>query len=126
FDFKKETQHTLSSLINISSTQQQRPISESCCEFTHEGSQRDKMKMKRSWKGCNASVLKVVGDDLLMSNPKRIEKAIGKLTCNALLLKEIMVLPTGANSFEEAMQIGSETYHYLKVISPNFIFVILK
>ncbi|KAF6143844.1 hypothetical protein GIB67_000232 [Kingdonia uniflora] len=84
------------------------------------------MKMKRSWKGCNASVLKVVGDDLLMSNPKRIEKAIGKLTCNALLLKEIMVLPTGANSFEEAMQIGSETYHYLKVISPKFYFRYLK
>ncbi|KAF6167984.1 hypothetical protein GIB67_020554 [Kingdonia uniflora] len=74
-----------------------------------------KMKMKMSWKGCNASVLQVVGDDLLMSNPKCIEKVIGELTCNALLLKEIMVLPTGANSLEEAMQMGLETYHYLKV-----------
>ncbi|KAF6142386.1 hypothetical protein GIB67_033813 [Kingdonia uniflora] len=51
-----------------------------------------------------------------MSNLKCIEKAIGKLTYNALLFKEIMVLPTGANSFEEAMQMGSETYHYLKAV----------
>lgn len=29
----------------------------------------------------------VVGDDLLMSNPKRIERAINESTCNALLLK---------------------------------------
>ncbi|KAF6135057.1 hypothetical protein GIB67_014106 [Kingdonia uniflora] len=90
---------------------------ELCCEFTHEGSQRNKkMKMKMSWKGCNASVLQVVRDDLLMSNPKCIEKAIGELTCNTLLLKEIMVLPNGVNSFEEAMQMDSETYHYLKAV----------
>lgn len=29
----------------------------------------------------------VVGDDLLVTNPKRVEKAIEKETCNALLLK---------------------------------------
>ena len=33
------------------------------------------------------TVLQVVGDDLLMSNPKRIERAIHESTCNALLLK---------------------------------------
>ena len=33
------------------------------------------------------TVLQVVGDDLLMSNPKRIERAISESTCNALLLK---------------------------------------
>ncbi|KAF6158181.1 hypothetical protein GIB67_014975 [Kingdonia uniflora] len=33
------------------------------------------------------SVLQVVGDDLLIENPKRIKKAIDELTCNALLLK---------------------------------------
>lgn len=32
-------------------------------------------------------VCQVVGDDLLMSNPKRIEKAIQESACNALLLK---------------------------------------
>lgn len=31
--------------------------------------------------------LQVVGDDLLMSTPKRIEKAIGEAACNALVLK---------------------------------------
>lgn len=31
--------------------------------------------------------LQVVGDDLLMSNAKRIERAINESTCNALLLK---------------------------------------
>ncbi|CAH9135162.1 unnamed protein product [Cuscuta epithymum] len=32
-------------------------------------------------------ICQVVGDDLLMSNPKRIERAIQENTCNALLLK---------------------------------------
>jgi hypothetical protein len=32
-------------------------------------------------------VLQVVGDDLLMSNPKRIQRAIEESTCNAVLLK---------------------------------------
>lgn len=27
-----------------------------------------------------------------------------------------MILPVGASNFEEAMQMGSETYHHLKVI----------
>lgn len=30
--------------------------------------------------------------------------------------QEIMILPTGASRFEEALQMGSETYHHLKVI----------
>jgi hypothetical protein len=32
-------------------------------------------------------VLQVVGDGLLMSNPKRIQRAIQESACNALLLK---------------------------------------
>lgn len=36
-------------------------------------------------------VLQVVGDDLLMSNPKRIERAIRESTCNALLLKVLAI-----------------------------------
>uniref|UniRef100_A0A2P2KRU2 phosphopyruvate hydratase n=1 Tax=Rhizophora mucronata TaxID=61149 RepID=A0A2P2KRU2_RHIMU len=35
----------------------------------------------------NLGLCQVVGDDLLLSNPKRIEKAIHESTCNALLLK---------------------------------------
>ncbi|KAG0479202.1 hypothetical protein HPP92_013921 [Vanilla planifolia] len=31
-------------------------------------------------------------------------------------LTEIMIVPVGANSFEEAMQMGSETYHHLKSV----------
>lgn len=34
-----------------------------------------------------------------------------------------MILPVGASKFEEALQIGSETYHHLKV-SSQFTFVI--
>lgn len=30
-----------------------------------------------------------------------------------------MVLPIGANRFEEALQMGSETYHHLKVFHLN-------
>lgn len=35
----------------------------------------------------NLGICQVVGDDLLMSNPKRIDKAVQEGTCNALLLK---------------------------------------
>ncbi|KAG9453270.1 hypothetical protein H6P81_006174 [Aristolochia fimbriata] len=40
----------------------------------------------------------------------------GKHAGNNLAVQEIMILPIGANSFEEAMQMGSETYHHLKVV----------
>merc|ERR1719378_1139298 len=35
---------------------------------------------------------------------------------NALPLQEFMLIPKGAASFREAMQIGSETYHHLKKV----------
>jgi len=35
---------------------------------------------------------------------------------NALPVQEFMLLPTGAATFKEAMQIGSETYHHLKKV----------
>ncbi|KAL8140232.1 hypothetical protein V2J09_006253 [Rumex salicifolius] len=35
---------------------------------------------------------------------------------NNLAVKEIMVLPIGARTFEEAMLMGSETYHHLKAV----------
>ncbi|WVZ64794.1 hypothetical protein U9M48_014268 [Paspalum notatum var. saurae] len=41
-----------------------------------------------SWASLQSSVdIQIVGDDLLVTNPKRIEKAIDKKACNALLLK---------------------------------------
>jgi len=40
---------------------------------------------------------------------------------NKLAMQEFMILPTGANSFTEAMKMGSETYHHLKkVIKDKF------
>mmetsp|Transcript_10328 Transcript_10328/g.10396 ORF Transcript_10328/g.10396 Transcript_10328/m.10396 type:complete len:469 (-) Transcript_10328:83-1489(-) len=36
---------------------------------------------------------------------------------NALAFQEFMVLPTGAGSFKEAMQIGAEIYHSLKSVT---------
>ena len=36
---------------------------------------------------CWLCVLQVVGDDLLVTNPKRVQQAIEKKACNALLLK---------------------------------------
>merc|ERR1712242_600197 len=35
---------------------------------------------------------------------------------NALPVQEFMMMPTGAATFREAMQIGSETYHHLKKV----------
>ncbi|KAJ6345229.1 hypothetical protein OIU78_007990 [Salix suchowensis] len=39
----------------------------------------------------------------------------GKHAGNNLAIQEIMILPIGANRFEEALQMGSETYHHLKM-----------
>ncbi|KAJ9562964.1 hypothetical protein OSB04_008124 [Centaurea solstitialis] len=38
----------------------------------------------------------------------------GKHAGNNLAIRDIMILPVGAKRFEEAMQMGSETYHHLK------------
>ncbi|KAL6570676.1 phosphopyruvate hydratase [Orobanche gracilis] len=41
-----------------------------------------------SWSSLQSSVdIQIVGDDLLVTNPKKISEAIGKKACNALLLK---------------------------------------
>ena len=40
----------------------------------------------------------------------------GKHAGNALAMQEFMLLPVGANSFKQAMQMGAETYHTLKSI----------
>ncbi len=35
---------------------------------------------------------------------------------NKLAMQEFMILPTGASTFAEAMQMGSEVYHHLKKV----------
>jgi len=35
---------------------------------------------------------------------------------NKLAMQEFMILPVGATSFSEAMKMGSEVYHNLKVV----------
>ncbi|KAB1225784.1 Cytosolic enolase 3 [Morella rubra] len=40
----------------------------------------------------------------------------GKHAGNHLAIQEIMILPIGASRFEEALQMGSETYHHLKAV----------
>lgn len=37
-----------------------------------------------------------------------------------LYIQEFMILPTGAASFKEAMKMGVEVYHHLKVNSQPF------
>ncbi|KAF9591829.1 hypothetical protein IFM89_008479 [Coptis chinensis] len=65
-------------------------------------------------------ICQVVGDELLMSNPKRIEKAIHEFTCNALLLKmnqigtvteaiEAVKLAKGANWGVVTSHVSGET-----------------
>ncbi|KAI9109235.1 hypothetical protein K1719_019858 [Acacia pycnantha] len=45
----------------------------------------------------------------------------GKHAGNNLAIQEIMILPTGASRFEEALRMGSETYHHLKgIITDKF------
>ncbi|KAL6506355.1 Beta-enolase [Orobanche gracilis] len=39
----------------------------------------------------------------------------GKHAGNNLAIQDIMILPVGTRKFEEALQIGSETYHHLKL-----------
>ncbi|XP_041991404.1 cytosolic enolase 3-like [Salvia splendens] len=40
----------------------------------------------------------------------------GNLAGNNLAIQEIMILPVGAKKFEEALQMGAETYHHLKAV----------
>ncbi|CAI9768506.1 unnamed protein product [Fraxinus pennsylvanica] len=40
----------------------------------------------------------------------------GKYAGNSLAIREITILPVGARKFEEALQMGAETYHHLKAV----------
>merc|ERR1712227_1065352 len=41
----------------------------------------------------------------------------GSRAGNKLAMQEFMLFPFGANSFSEAMRMGSETYHHLKALT---------
>jgi enolase len=43
-----------------------------------------------------------------------VQRTGGSHAGNKLAMQEFMICPTGAKSFTEAMQMGSETYHHLK------------
>ena len=55
--------------------------------------------------------------DLVMPVPSFNVINGGSHAGNALAFQEFMVLPTGAESFSEAMQIGAEIYHSLKAVT---------
>lgn len=56
------------------------------------------------------------GTNTLLPVPSFTVLSGGKHAGNNLAIQEIMVLPVGAKTFEEAVQMGSETYHHLKAV----------
>ncbi|XP_059300577.1 cytosolic enolase 3 [Lycium ferocissimum] len=53
---------------------------------------------------------------LLLPVPVFTLISVGKHAGNNLAIQEIMILPVGSKTFEEALQMGSETYHHLKAV----------
>lgn len=56
-------------------------------------------------------------EDLVMPVPSFNVINGGSHAGNALEFQEFMILPTGANSFKESLQIGAEIYHTLKDVT---------
>ncbi|VFQ76813.1 unnamed protein product [Cuscuta campestris] len=54
--------------------------------------------------------------DLLIPVPAFTLISGGKHAGNSFAIQGIMILPVGATRFEEALQMGSETYHHLKAV----------
>ncbi|KAJ8749743.1 hypothetical protein K2173_012294 [Erythroxylum novogranatense] len=54
--------------------------------------------------------------DMILPVPAFTVISGGKHAGNNLAIQEIMILPIGATRFSEALQLGSETYHHLKVV----------
>lgn len=62
-------------------------------------------------------IAKLAGNDrVIMPVPAFNVINGGSHAGNKLAMQEFMILPTGARSFTEAMQIGSEVYHNLKAV----------
>eukprot|EP00493_Phyllostaurus_siculus_P021143 UN21468 len=56
-------------------------------QSVEDGFDQDDWAAWASYTGSDGEAVQIVGDDLLVTNPKRIEKAINEKSCNALLLK---------------------------------------
>nr|XP_043634066.1 cytosolic enolase 3 [Erigeron canadensis]XP_043634067.1 cytosolic enolase 3 [Erigeron canadensis] len=56
------------------------------------------------------------GTNVLLPVPAFTLISGGKHAANNLAIRDILILPIGARRFEEAMQMGSETYHHLKAV----------
>jgi len=56
-------------------------------QSVEDGFDQDDWQAWASYTGSDGEAIQIVGDDLLVTNPKRIEKAITEKSCNALLLK---------------------------------------
>ncbi|KAA8543788.1 hypothetical protein F0562_022035 [Nyssa sinensis] len=54
--------------------------------------------------------------DLFLPVPAFTLISGGKHAGNNLAIQDIMILPIGAKKFEDAMQMGAETYHHLKAV----------
>lgn len=64
-----------------------------------------------SWTSLQSSVdIQIVGDDLLVTNPKRIADAIQKKACNALLLKVSHILHTWRLFFLSKSQLSDHVH----------------
>lgn len=54
--------------------------------------------------------------DLVLPVPAFTVLSGGKHAGNNLAIQEVMILPVGSSNFEDAMRMGSETYHHLKAV----------
>jgi enolase len=43
----------------------------------------------------------------------------GAISGSRLVIQELMIVPTGATSFTEAMRMGTETYHHLEYVTED-------
>ncbi|KAE9617812.1 putative phosphopyruvate hydratase [Lupinus albus] len=59
----------------------------------------------------------VVNEKLVLPIPAFNVINGGSHAGNKLAMQEFMILPVGASTFKEAMKMGVEVYHNLKVIS---------
>ncbi|KAK9501811.1 hypothetical protein O3M35_012474 [Rhynocoris fuscipes] len=69
-------------------------------------------------KGCPIykHISELAGTKLIMPVPALNVINGGSHAGNKLAMQEFMILPTGAESFSDAMRIGSEVYHHLKAV----------
>ncbi|KAH9605075.1 hypothetical protein KSS87_004618 [Heliosperma pusillum] len=69
-----------------------------------------------SMAACRAGAAEKEASNSIIPVPSFTVISGGKLAGNNLAIQEIMILPVGAKTFEEAVQMGAETYHHLKAV----------